>query len=299
MKQSTKIAIFGREARSVYREQFAILLYALSSRKVSFVWYAPLLEKLTENGLEVPKGELFASCQELPDDVDLFLSLGGDGTFLSSITYVRDRGIPVAGINFGRLGFLTTAKVGSKPPLWIDDLLEGRYALEQRYLLKIDTGALPEGFYPYAMNEITIHRQSTPSMLTISLKIDGRPLPVYYADGIVIATPTGSTAYSLSVGGPIVMPDSPVLIIAPIAPHNLNVRPLVVPLTSTLDLTLTTKNQTAIVTMDNRYFTLPSEGSVRIGIGEFPFRYVSLFDNNFIKAIQDKLLWGEDKRNDL
>ena len=136
-------------------------------------------------------------------------------------------------------------------------------------------------------------------MLTISLKIDGRPLPVYYADGIVIATPTGSTAYSLSVGGPIVMPDSPVLIIAPIAPHNLNVRPLVVPLTSTLDLTLTTKKQTAIVTMDNRYFTLPSEGSVRIATGEFPFRYVSLFDNNFIKAIQDKLLWGEDKRNDL
>ena len=136
-------------------------------------------------------------------------------------------------------------------------------------------------------------------MLSISMKIDGRPLPLYRADGIVITTPTGSTAYSLSVGGPIVMPDSPVLIIAPIAPHNLNVRPLVAPLTSILELTLSSRDLPAIVTMDNRSFKLPSGGSARITRGEFPFGYISLFDNNFIKAIQDKLLWGEDKRNDI
>ena len=298
MKRSTKIAILGREVRSGYLDQFTLLLEALSSRKVMFVWYAPFLEQLSQRGLKLPHGEIFTSSEDLPQDVTLFLSLGGDGTFLSSVTYVRDRGIPVAGINFGRLGFLTTAKVGGEPPLWIDDLLEGRFSLEQRDLLRIDCGSVPEGFYPYAMNEISIHRQG-PAMLSISMKIDGRPLPLYRADGIVIATPTGSTAYSLSVGGPIVMPDSPVLIIAPIAPHNLNVRPLVAPLTSTLELTLSSRDLPAIVTVDNRSFTLPSGGSARITRGEFPFGYVSLFDNNFIKAIKDKLLWGEDKRNDI
>jgi NAD+ kinase len=298
MKQSTKIAILGREVRIGHLDQFALLLDVLSSRKVSFVWYAPFVEQLLEKGLKLPHGEMFTSSEDLPEDVNLFLSLGGDGTFLSSVTYVRDRGIPVAGINFGRLGFLTTAKVGSEPPLWVDDLLEGRYSLEQRDLLKIYCDSVPEGFYPYAMNEISIHRQG-PAMLSISIKIDGRLLPLYRADGIVIATPTGSTAYSLSVGGPIVMPDSPVLIIAPIAPHNLNVRPLVAPITSILELTLSSRDLPAIVTMDNRSFTLPSGGSARITRGEFPFGYISLFDNNFIKAIQDKLLWGEDKRNDI
>ncbi|NMB37345.1 MAG: NAD(+) kinase [Bacteroidales bacterium] len=298
MEQSIKIAILGREVRSGYRTRLTLLLDELSSRRVSFVWYAPFLEQLSKEGLRTPPGEIFTSSEDLPDDVSLFLSLGGDGTFLSSITYVRDRGIPVAGINFGRLGFLTTAKVGKEPPLWIDDLLEGRYSLEQRDLLRIDCDSVPGDFYPYALNEISIHRQG-PAMLSMTIKIDGRPLPVYRADGIVIATPTGSTAYSLSVGGPIVTPDSEVLIISPIAPHNLNVRPLVVPLTSTLELTLSSGDEPAIVTMDNRSFTLPSGGSALITRGEFPFVYVSLFDNHFIKAIQDKLLWGEDKRNDI
>lgn len=298
MKQSIKIAILGREVRSGYRTRLALLLDELSSRRVSFVWYAPFLAQLSKEGLKIPSGEIFTSSDDLPDDVSLFLSLGGDGTFLSSITYVKDRGIPVAGINFGRLGFLTTAKVGEEPLLWIDDLLEGRYSLEQRDLLRIDCDSLPGDFYPYALNEISIHRQG-PAMLSLTVTIDGRPLPVYRADGIVIATPTGSTAYSLSVGGPIVTPDSEVLIIAPIAPHNLNVRPLVVPLTSTLELTLSSGEVPAIVTMDNRSFKLPSGGSALVTRGEFPFVYISLFDNHFIKAIQDKLLWGEDKRNDI
>lgn len=264
-------------------------------------WQIPSLEllerELAAGGAELCiHGRDFTSWSDLPEDVDLFLSLGGDGTFLQALTYVRERQIPVAGINFGRLGFLTTAKVEEGRLGWVKDLLEGRYTTETRDILKISSDVLPVDFYPYAGNEITIQRQGA-GMLTVDLKINGRPIPPYWADGIVIATATGSTAYSMSVGGPIVVPSSKVLIIAPIAPHNLNVRPLVAPVDSQFELRFRSREGRASLTLDNRSVEVKEGDVFRITKGEYGFRYVSLSENGFFNALRTKLLWGEDKRN--
>ena len=240
-------------------------------------------------------GEDFQSWEDLPADTGLFLSLGGDGTFLQSLTFVRDRGIPVAGINFGRLGFLTTARA-DEGARWADDLLAGRYRVEERSLLHIASGTVPEGFYPYALNEVSFQRRGA-GMLSLHVNLDGRELPPYWADGLVIATPTGSTAYSLSVGGPLVMPDSEVMVIAPIAPHNLNVRPLVVPMRSVLGITVHAREGGSLLTLDNRSLPVASGETVRLARAPFGLQYVSLSDDSFIGALRTKLYWGADKRN--
>ena len=255
-----------------------------------------LKRRLREKGANLACfGEDFVSWQDLPADTELFLSLGGDGTFLHSLTFVRDRGIPVAGINFGRLGFLTTARA-DESEAWIDDLLAGRYRVEERSLLRVTCDGLPDDFYPFALNEVSVQRRGA-SMLSIHVCIDGRELPTYWADGLVIATPTGSTAYSLSVGGPVVLPASDVMVIAPIAPHNLNVRPLVVPADSTVDFTFETRGREALLTVDNRSCGLPSGTTVHVSRGRYGLRYVTLSDDNFIHALRTKLFWGEDRRN--
>ena len=207
---------------------------------------------------------------------------------------MRDRGIPVAGINFGHLGFLTTARADDAG--WVDALLSGRYTVEARSLLRVTCAALPDGFYPFALNEVSLQRRST-GMLQIKVCIEGRELPTYWADGLVISTPTGSTAYNLSVGGPVVMPSSSVMVIAPVAPHNLNVRPLVVPMDSAVELSFCSRGPGALLTLDNRPCEIPSETTVSIARGRHGLHYVSLSDDNFIHALQTKLFWGEDRRN--
>lgn len=240
-------------------------------------------------------GTDFSSGEDLPDDTDVFLSLGGDGTFLQSLTFVRDRGIPVAGINFGRLGFLTTARA-DEAGVWIDDLLAGRYQVEERSLLRVVCADMPGDFYPFALNEVSLQRRGA-GMLSVRVRLDGRELPVYWADGLVVSTPTGSTAYNLSVGGPIVMPSSEVWVIAPIAPHNLNVRPLVVPMTSSVELCFDARDASALLAVDNRPFKIGRGTVVSLSRGRFGLRYAAFSDDNFINALNTKLYWGVDKRN--
>ena len=240
-------------------------------------------------------GADFFSHEDLPDDTGLFLSLGGDGTFLQSLTFVRDRGIPVAGINFGRLGFLTTARADDSDK-WVDDLLAGRYQVEERSLLRVTCADMPDHFYPFALNEVSLQRRGA-GMLSVRVRIDGRELPAYWSDGLVVSTPTGSTAYNLSVGGPIVMPSSEVMVIAPIAPHNLNVRPLVVPMSSFVEMCFESRSGSALLAVDNRPFELAAGVTVSLARGRYGLRYATLSDNNFIGALRTKLLWGEDRRN--
>jgi len=239
----------------------------------------------------------FFSWMDMPSGIELFLALGGDGTFLKSLALVRDRNIPLAGINFGRLGFLTTAKVEeSGYEECVSKLLGGDFQVEERSLLKISCDALPDDFYPYAGNEFTIQRSGA-SMLAIDVMVDGKQLPTYWADGVVVATPTGSTAYNLSVGGPIVDPRSKIVILAPIAPHNLNMRPLVFPSGVEMDLKVTAREGDVLLTVDNRSVPVASGSLVKVTKGEFGFKYAYFSDTNFISALRTKLLWGEDKRN--
>lgn len=290
-----RVAIFGRVSDKSSLGRLILFLHRLREYKeVEFYYWAPFKEMLVNSCGDFSSCNTFNNWSDLPNNIDLFLSLGGDGTFLESVTYVRDREIPIAGINFGRLGFLTTACVEEHNP-WIEKLLSGKYAIEERVLLNVEVQNMPNDFYPYALNEFTI-QHSTPAMLEIELTINGAKIPKYWADGIVIAGATGSTAYSLSIGAPIVTPDSKVLIIAPIAPHNLNVRPLVVPDSSLIEISFSGRNPKAILTADNRFFDIESGGTIKISKAEFNLKSVSI-NNNFIEALNRKLLWGEDKRN--
>ena len=231
----------------------------------------------------------------IEDDTDIFVSVGGDGTFLSSAVLVGDRGIPVLGVNLGRVGFLSE----NRPDEVVDAVLSGKYTIEERTLLQAVFGNIDDGLkniYPYALNEITIHRAG-PAMLGVDVSIDGNPLPTYWADGLLVATSSGSTAYSLSVGGPIVMPESKVLIVSPISPHNLNVRPLVVPDTSEITLSLRSREEKVFFTIDNRSMEVSTDLKMKVSMAHFSLKRIRLEGASFIKALTTKLFWGEDIRN--
>jgi len=231
---------------------------------------------------------------EHPEDDDVLLSIGGDGTFLSASTLVAGRGIPVMGVNLGRLGFLSE----NRPSAVAQALVSGDYTVEKRALLEADvvTGEPAIDTWPYALNEFTVHRSGA-AMLGVEVSVDGVRLPVYWADGLIVSTSSGSTAYSLSVGGPIVLPESKVLIISPIAPHNLNVRPLVIPDSAEIRLRLHSRDEKVIFTADNRTASVPSDAEMTIRVAQFSLERVRLNRSNFIDALTEKLFWGEDVRN--
>lgn len=229
-------------------------------------------------------------------DTDMVLAVGGDGTFLSAASMVAQRGVPLLGINLGRIGFLSE----NNPQDALARLADGQYTLEDRSLLnvRIETPekiSLPE--WPYALNEVGVLRKGA-AMLGVDVRVDGVRLPTYWADGLLVATSSGSTAYSLSVGGPIVMPESKVWIVSPVAPHNLNVRPLVVPDNSTLDITFQSRDTQVGLSLDNRLYTLSPDASLHISMAQFSLKRVRLAGSNFIGALTDKLYWGEDLRNE-
>lgn len=235
-----------------------------------------------------------ASCpSEITDGTDALLSLGGDGTFLSAAGIAVPCGLPILGVNFGRLGFLSELK----PSDLAEAIGKAEFHIEERELLQvIPDMQMPEDFWPYALNEASISRVSA-SMLGIDVEVDGAALPTYWADGLLVATSSGSTAYSLSVGGPICTPDSKLFIVAPISPHNLNVRPLIVPLSSKLKITLRSRDDSAVFTMDNRNYTVPAGVSLELCSAPVRLKRMYLGGSNFINALRSRLLWGQDVRN--
>lgn len=228
------------------------------------------------------------------EDDDFLLSVGGDGTFLSAAALVAQIGLPVVGVNLGRMGFLSE----NRPEDVAKALLSGDYTIENRTMLHADvvTGDDVIDLWPYALNEMTVRRRGA-AMLCVELSVDGIDLPAYWADGLVISTSSGSTAYSLSVGGPIVLPESKVLIISPIAPHNLNMRPLVVPDTSRLKLRMYSRDGAFEFSADNRTTELTESVEIEISVAQFSLKRVRLNKSNFINALTEKLFWGEDVRN--
>ena len=225
---------------------------------------------------------------------DMLLSVGGDGSFLSASKLVGGRSVPVMGVNIGRLGFLSENRASDVA----DALLSGDYRIEDRAMLHALTltGNPEIDTWPYALNEFTVHRSGA-AMLGIQVSVDGVNLPTYWADGLIVSTSSGSTAYSLSSGGPIVLPESRVLIITPIAPHNLNVRPLVVPDTVQIGLRMDSRDADIIFTADNRTALVPASTQIQIAVAQFSLKRVRLSKSNFINALTEKLFWGEDVRN--
>lgn len=249
-----------------------------------------LLERFRSAGHSLYAAE---RTSDILPDTDVLLSLGGDGTFLSAASLAVPAGVPVMGVNFGRLGFLSE----SGPELVPDTLTRGDYIIEERELLKVHCDALAGvDPLPFALNEMSVSRVSA-SMLGVDVEVDGAALPTYWADGLLVATSSGSTAYSLSVGGPICLPSAKVFIVAPISPHNLNVRPLIVPETSLLRITLRSRDPQAVLSMDNRNYQIPAGARIEVSAAPVRLKRLRPGHASFINALRSRLLWGEDVRN--
>lgn len=240
--------------------------------------------------------------EDLLPGTDLVMSVGGDGTFLSAARCVGASGVPILGVNLGRLGFLSEYS----PEEACGALLSGTWYLEDRELLETEVdgslsenpalSASAESFCPFTLNEVSVHRSGA-ALLGVDVTIDGHPLPTYWADGLLVATSSGSTAYSLSVGGPICAPEAKVLIIAPIAPHNLNARPLVVPDTTKVSISMRSRDESVMLSMDNRNHLIQPSATLAVKVAQFSLKRVRLKNTSFIKALTTKLFWGEDIRN--
>jgi NAD+ kinase len=251
-----------------------------------------VLSELREGGADV---HIMQPHETSVAEADVLLSVGGDGTYLAASALAAKDGVPVVGVNLGRLGFLSE----NRPQSVAQALLAGDYVVEDTPVLQVSglQGVLsPDAIWPYAFNEFTVHRNGG-SMLEVEVTVDGTRLPSYWADGLILSTAAGSTAYSLSVGGPVVMPGAKVFIITPIASHNLNIRPLVVPDTSVVTFRVRTREGKAMFTADNRAVEIPDGAEVTMSVAQFSLKRVRLNSSNFINALTEKLLWGEDIRN--
>ena len=252
-----------------------------------------LLDELKAASYEVY--EIRAKSDVLPE-TDLVLSMGGDGTFLSAAHLVSDIGLPILGVNFGRIGFLCE----NSPEDVLKALMEGDFSIEYRTVLNATLkgpGARKRiGMLPYSVNEVAIHRKG-PSMLGIRVSVNGETLPTYWADGLIVSTSSGSTAYNLSAGGPICMPDTKVLTITPIAPHNLNVRPLVLPETAKLDIAFESRDGIAQMSTDNSTMEIEKDWTIHVEMAQFSLKRIRLAESGFVRALTSRLFWGEDMRN--
>lgn len=226
---------------------------------------------------------------------DFLITAGGDGTILDAVTYVRDSGIPLLGINTGRLGFLSNVSKENIAEA-VTALQTGEYTLDERYLLSVEAEGLDEDLN-FALNEVTVSRKDTTSMVTVHTYTNGNYLNSYWADGLIIATPTGSTGYSLSCGGPIIMPGSESFVITPIAPHNLNVRPFVIPHSLEIKLKVEGREPQFLVSLDSRISTLEDSTEVTIKLAKFNINLVKTEIQDFADTMRNKLMWGLDKRN--
>lgn len=293
-----KIAIFGQYYQNDTRPIIRDIFVFLNANNVELVIEKQFLEILYQEEILKKDYKTFASHQDLDATFDVLISIGGDGTILRAATYVRNSGIPILGINAGRLGFL--AKVQKEN---IEDflkiVLEKKYTLSHRTLLSItSTPKIDEiNDLNFAMNEITVSRKDTTSMITVETYLNGEYLNSYWADGLIISTPTGSTGYSLSCGGPILTPEVESFVITPIAPHNLNARPLVINDNTEIELRVSGREDNYLVSLDSRIASVSKNAILKIKKTPFKINMVEIADETFLKTLRNKLLWGQDKRN--
>jgi NAD+ kinase len=292
MKQ-IKIGLYGRYSGIDNTGQLRTLVEILQTKAVLHI-YEPFLIYLQEKVDMSIKCERFTSAKDLDKDLVCLLSAGGDGTFLEASQCSVEHDIPILGINFGRLGFLAQVPANEIEPA-IEDLFEHNYSIEKRSLISVYTGENEE-FVSNALNEVTVQRNN-PTMIKTTVKVNGELLSSYWSDGILISTPTGSTAYSLSAGGPLMLPDTLNFIITPIAPHNLNIRPIVMSDTSIIHVEVLTRKGNAVLSIDNKMFEIPSGTKITVKKSKSVLNLIKLNNYNFFKTLHTKLNWGRDIRN--
>ncbi|MCX7546760.1 NAD kinase [Xanthomarina sp. F1114] len=293
-----KIAIFGQFYHKNAEEAVEILLDHLYEKDTNVYLEEQFFKIINLQLTDHKNYSSFKTFNVLDKSFDLLISIGGDGTMLRSATLVKDLDIPIVGINTGRLGFLATIQ-NEAIITAIDDILCGNYKISERSLLSIKTDPEQEDFQEldFALNEIAVSRKNTTSMITVETKLNGEYLTSYWSDGLIIATPTGSTGYSLSCGGPVITPDTNSLVLTPISPHNLNARPLIITDSTEIEIKVNGREDNYLISLDSRIATIGKDTIVTIKKAPFKIKMIELLQESFIDTLRKKLLWGEDRRN--
>jgi NAD+ kinase len=291
-----RIAIYGRFLNDGDVPYIQQLFDTLDSRSLPYTIHESFLARI-EKKLKLPKEiDTFTTHTDIAGKVDYMFSVGGDGTLLDTITLIRDSEIPIIGINVGRLGFLTS--IGKEEiDQAVDAIERSTFVFDQRSLIHLESNIELFGEESFALNEMTIHKKDTSSMITIHTFLNGEHMNSYWADGLIVSTPTGSTGYSLSVGGPVVFPAANNFVIAPVAPHNLNVRPIIVPDDNVISFEIEGRNTNFLCTLDSRYKTIDSSFQLAVRKESFSVKLARLNDSNFLKTLRNKMMWGIDQRN--
>ena len=293
-----KIAVFGQYYQNNTHSIVEKVVAFLEQKNIEICFYSVFYHKLLENNVQLSNYKTFDSHECLKDNFDYLISIGGDGTILRAATFVRDSNLPIIGINAGRLGFLATVQEENIENL-LNRVLVNDFIISKRTLVSLN--AHPENpdleDINFALNEITVSRKDTTSMITIETYINNEYLNSYWADGLIISTPTGSTGYSLSCGGPVIMPTSNCFVITPIAPHNLTARPLIIPDDSELTLRIKGREDQYLVSLDSRMTSVFNETALTVKKTDFFILIIEFPEEGFLRTIRKKLLWGEDKRN--
>lgn len=288
-------AIFGKAVNPKHYPSYQFFFDCLKELKMDYQVEEKFAAILVQNNIAFNQ-KTYRQFDSIAHEIEMLMTLGGDGTILEAITFIQRFETPILGINFGRLGFL--ANVGKEELKNSLELIDkGKYIVENRSLLSLNTNKGIFANCPFALNEMTIQRKDQSSMITIHTYLNGELLNSYWADGLIIATPSGSTGYSLSCGGPILYPSSDNFVITPVAPHNLNVRPIVVADDVVLSFEVTGRNDSFLCTLDSRFESIDSSVQIAIKKADFGVKLIRLSDANFISALKTKLFWGLDGRN--
>lgn len=290
-----KFCIYGKKFDAEYNEHVQLLFDALIRRGVSVSIYKPF-RSFISNSIQLPDTITSFETHEEVTTCDFLISVGGDGTLLDTAAFIRDSKVPVLGLNTGRLGFLSHANV-QEIERSIEQLINGDFSLDKRSLIEVKSDHQSFGEFPIALNEITLLNADRGSMVTIHAYVSDTYVCTFWADGLIVATPTGSTAYSLSCGGPIVAPDSSNIIITPIAPHNLTMRPIILPDSSKVTLRAEGRAKGFVLTIDSRSYAVSAEEQIELTRASFEINLVRLPEQNFFNTIRNKMGWGLDRRN--
>lgn len=291
-----KVAFFGRGLDPAFFDQMNQLVKILESKATHFLVYESFHARIKDHIQFNKPVQILNNGEKPPRDTYCLISVGGDGTLLDTITLIQDSGIPVLGINTGRLGFLSAIST-DETEFAAKALTTGDYFIDSRSMIQLNSPAELFGSINYALNELTVLKRDNSTMISISAYVDDQFLNTYWADGLIVATPTGSTGYSLSCGGPIISPESRTFIITPIATHNLTVRPIVIPDSSTMKLRISGRTQDYLVVLDSRSKPLSTTAELVIRRAPFNINLVCVGQKDFYKTIRNKLAWGLDKRN--
>lgn len=293
-----KVAIFGRFYTKTTTSSIETLFNYLLKKNIEIHIETEFFNILKVDSPILKDHTSFKTFNHLDTTFDFLISVGGDGTILRATNFVKDIDIPIIGLNTGRLGFLATIQVDAIEQA-IQNIIDGKYKISERSLLTVETS--PENkdisSLNFALNEVSISRKNTTSMITVETHLNNEYLTSYWSDGLIISTPTGSTGYSLSCGGPVITPDTKGFVLTPIAPHNLSARPLVIPDTTEITLKVDGREKQHLLSLDSRIATLDNGTLIKIKKADFKIKMIDLLDENFLITLRKKLLWGEDKRN--